>query len=275
MCCKKNVSAPPSPVAYYACCGMFLFYSLEIRLWFGVHPVSACFILNFLDIVFCVRFSFNVDWQFRWPFSCDASVRLSRFHNWQKCWAWYLSMADCTSLYDVNDISNSKCSVRSTAKLLILMALTGCCWSRSAILRQQQVQQQPTSNSFKFTPTLKQEAGRDAKLTSHGWTWLSYANQSNFRVKTHDDQLRSHGWTWLVGPALRPLVGSRGKAPGGGPGGEAPGSSRFLGNLYSYNKWFLQETFDKIVFKMHQKSFKISITWVKLQQKFKFYLPVS
>ena len=30
--------------------------------------------------------------------------------------------------------------------------------------------------------------------------------------------------------------GARLRAPGGGPGGEAPGSSRFLGNLYSYNK---------------------------------------
>ena len=33
---------------------------------------------------------------------------------------------------------------------------------------------------------------------------------------------------WGPGARLRAPVGSRGKAPGGGPGGSAPGSSRFL-----------------------------------------------
>ena len=41
----------------------------------------------------------------------------------------------------------------------------------------------------------------------------------------------SANWPGVQGAAIDPQAGSRGRAPGGGPGGKAPGSSRILAIL--------------------------------------------
>ena len=48
---------------------------------------------------------------------------------------------------------------------------------------------------------------------------------------------------WGPGARIRAPVGSRDKAPGGGPGGEEPGSSRiYCLNLFYFNTFFLKKS---------------------------------